>query len=536
LVSNLLQQYSSRMPEMPPGMAGFNLNEFGLGGRSEIGAGVAGDKMSLFQSQNNYNLSLYSNDNGVKASTRVQGWPGLSYGLSGAGRGEDIKEHDTESSLPGALGGERARQVALFEMLKRQQQTQQLSLAQQHAQLQEQHRKSQNRNKNLKEKRNRIFGGNPIQSLENYSITETQDINWPSNMSSGVSSIQQSHEMLHSKSLDNISLPVPLPERDPTGDNQSLLVPCRARGMPMDHNVKTAHFVVPQNMAHGADLICSYDHCRNAGVKFKFCGVCQMPVAKRNFRNRHRHEDVLGNFSLEKVEGLDYTNSSPPESNSTDMGKQELSGTLPFDAERRQGNSSFHSMASGLQLLQRQRQIREMNPIGQNRSTVSDGLNHMPKLTGGVTSLGQPKITSQLVAAIVSTQRKNLDHVPDSIGNNISDVPLMAVDNSKCSQDRDASTNATEIKDRHGSQRNEEHLQNRLRVWQHLILQRPPPEESPEKMSRWLLQVLSTSDPKVALEDKRPVNDDKYPIDRVLRHGLDVAKATGIMKENELFS
>jgi len=69
----------------------------------------------------------------------------------------------------------------------------------------------------------------------------------------------------------------------------SVLVPCRARGMPMDHNFKTAHFVIPENIEHGAELLCSYLSCRNAGVKFRFCTVCQVPVAKRNFRKRHMH-------------------------------------------------------------------------------------------------------------------------------------------------------------------------------------------------------------------------------------------------------
>lgn len=82
------------------------------------------------------------------------------------------------------------------------------------------------------------------------------------------------------------------------GGVHHLLVPCRARGTPADHNAKTAHFVVTHNMAHGADLICSYDSCRKSGVKFKFCAVCQMPVAKRSFRNRHKHGDVFGKLLL----------------------------------------------------------------------------------------------------------------------------------------------------------------------------------------------------------------------------------------------
>eukprot|EP00522_Entomoneis_paludosa_P006611 CAMPEP_0172455234 /NCGR_PEP_ID=MMETSP1065-20121228/11965_1 /TAXON_ID=265537 /ORGANISM="Amphiprora paludosa, Strain CCMP125" /LENGTH=599 /DNA_ID=CAMNT_0013207693 /DNA_START=121 /DNA_END=1920 /DNA_ORIENTATION=- len=69
----------------------------------------------------------------------------------------------------------------------------------------------------------------------------------------------------------------------------SVIVPCRARGMPMDHNFKTAYFVIPENVKHGEELICSYFACRNAGIKFRYCSHCKVPVAKRNFRKRHKH-------------------------------------------------------------------------------------------------------------------------------------------------------------------------------------------------------------------------------------------------------
>jgi hypothetical protein len=69
----------------------------------------------------------------------------------------------------------------------------------------------------------------------------------------------------------------------------AVIVPCRARGMPVDHNFKTAYFVIPDGIEHGDELVCSYPTCRQAGVKFRYCLHCKVPVAKRNFRNRHRH-------------------------------------------------------------------------------------------------------------------------------------------------------------------------------------------------------------------------------------------------------
>ncbi|KAG7360233.1 hypothetical protein IV203_035332 [Nitzschia inconspicua] len=76
----------------------------------------------------------------------------------------------------------------------------------------------------------------------------------------------------------------------PVADQPSYTtIPCRARGMPRDHNAKTAYFVVPHDIEHGKNLICSYPPCADLGVKFCFCVHCGIPVAKRNVRQRHDH-------------------------------------------------------------------------------------------------------------------------------------------------------------------------------------------------------------------------------------------------------
>ncbi|GAX19978.1 hypothetical protein FisN_1Lh547 [Fistulifera solaris] len=93
----------------------------------------------------------------------------------------------------------------------------------------------------------------------------------------------------------------------------SVIVPCRARGMPMDHNFKTAYFVIPENVKHGEELICSYFACRNAGIKFRFCSHCKVPVAKRNFRKRHKHggEIVAGEDSGDEDDPKEITKGIP---------------------------------------------------------------------------------------------------------------------------------------------------------------------------------------------------------------------------------
>lgn len=94
--------------------------------------------------------------------------------------------------------------------------------------------------------------------------------------------------------------------------NQATIVPCRARGLPVDHNFKTAYFVIPDGIEHGDELMCSYPACRQAGVKFRYCLECKVPVAKRNFRNRHRH-GVSG-----KDGGEEYSSEEGEESEGVD--------------------------------------------------------------------------------------------------------------------------------------------------------------------------------------------------------------------------
>jgi hypothetical protein len=53
--------------------------------------------------------------------------------------------------------------------------------------------------------------------------------------------------------------------------------------------MQMAYFVIPHDIKHGDDLVCSYPACQSKGVKFCFCTVCNMPAAKPCFRRRHNH-------------------------------------------------------------------------------------------------------------------------------------------------------------------------------------------------------------------------------------------------------
>lgn len=73
-------------------------------------------------------------------------------------------------------------------------------------------------------------------------------------------------------------------------------IPCKARGMPKNHNAEFAYFEIPANVTHGKIIACSHPSCVTSGRRFRYCAVCAVPVAKRNFMKRHAH----GIFSTSK--------------------------------------------------------------------------------------------------------------------------------------------------------------------------------------------------------------------------------------------
>mmetsp|Transcript_33960 Transcript_33960/g.78301 ORF Transcript_33960/g.78301 Transcript_33960/m.78301 type:complete len:267 (-) Transcript_33960:28-828(-) len=65
--------------------------------------------------------------------------------------------------------------------------------------------------------------------------------------------------------------------------------PCRARGIESSHNEKNAVLVVPPGCKHGTVVVCSNQACAASGRQFRYCSVCDRPVAKRTFVKRHSH-------------------------------------------------------------------------------------------------------------------------------------------------------------------------------------------------------------------------------------------------------
>ena len=128
----------------------------------------------------------------------------------------------------------------------------------------------------------------------------------------------------------------------------TILAPCRARGMPVDHNPKTAHFIISEDLEHGTELVCSYSACRNNGVKFCFCAYCQTPVAKRNFRKRHMHDHE--DNGTQKPNVLSSSSKSESERNNKKTVAHTVSGhnASPSAANSEKQNETFNSATQAM--------------------------------------------------------------------------------------------------------------------------------------------------------------------------------------------
>ena len=68
-------------------------------------------------------------------------------------------------------------------------------------------------------------------------------------------------------------------------------------------------------MEHGAELICSYDLCRNCGIKFRYCKFCKAPVAKRNFQKLHSHAEEAAKLATAEspsAQGMNLIGAAAP--------------------------------------------------------------------------------------------------------------------------------------------------------------------------------------------------------------------------------
>lgn len=102
-----------------------------------------------------------------------------------------------------------------------------------------------------------------------------------------------------------------------SGERRISRVPCKARGISENHTAWNAYIDIPLTAVHGDELACSNDICAGSGRRFRYCAMCALPVAHRNFVKRHGHgmigprgQQVATKRSTALVNDEDYENDS----------------------------------------------------------------------------------------------------------------------------------------------------------------------------------------------------------------------------------
>ena len=117
--------------------------------------------------------------------------------------------------------------------------------------------------------------------------------------------------------------------------------PCKARNVCDSHTADAAYIELPANAPHGLTLFCSHPKCCETGRAFRWCGVCQLIVAKRNFmmrhshgllRSRRSHATMLENEPPSENRKIDETRLIPNATKYIDETEgRSLHGGLPFE-------------------------------------------------------------------------------------------------------------------------------------------------------------------------------------------------------------
>lgn len=135
--------------------------------------------------------------------------------------------------------------------------------------------------------------------------------------------------------------------------------------------------MIPEDIKHGTELYCSYFACRNAGIKFRYCVYCKLPVAKRNFAKRHRHTGKISASDLPRdfEEGSEGDELSSSEQGSAGLKSPspEKAVTAPSVAAAKPQNAVQWEAQELLDLLLA-RNVQELQSDG----STSNGSNKSP--------------------------------------------------------------------------------------------------------------------------------------------------------------
>jgi hypothetical protein len=229
---------------------------------------------------------------------------------------------------------------------------------------------------------------------------------------------------------------------------------------------QTAFIVIPENVSHGQALKCSHPICQNRGVRFRYCEVCQTPVAKRNFSTRHNHPP-----------------SEFPEAKELEQAKaqeEELEKKIKVELEEDEGG---HEDRAG----------EEAKPTTSSTKGPQDTDRSIASLIAAVAN--QSQTTANASVGVSGTHEFSTKDEPEE------KHQKKSKNNMLMARVYQTPTDSTDLA-KFGSKRRME--------WLTLLGQRPPPDR-PEDTSRWLHQLMVVSDlstpSKVADQDHDTISE-----------------------------
>jgi hypothetical protein len=208
----------------------------------------------------------------------------------------------------------------------------------------------------------------------------------------------------------------------------------------------------------------SYFACRNAGIKFRYCSHCKVPVAKRNFRKRHKHggddirggddsggEEEIGKKGIpaqitakcEEVNDGDGLSSQSADSNvqdkQTELGIQQglvRSSMRSFEKKSKANNSGVAALGPGDEKITPARQHRwttllAKRPATKDGDSMSAWLMEVLAVSDLDTPLNKPSAVAGAAAAAKKGKKPAAAVDSDSSSNDDSAAGAGAQDNKK---------------------------------------------------------------------------------------------------------
>jgi hypothetical protein len=255
--------------------------------------------------------------------------------------------------------------------------------------------------------------------------------------------------------------------------------------------------VIPENVRHGEELICSYSACRNAGVKFRYCSHCKVPVAKRNFRKRHKHGDSGGSKVIVDDDDGSIEGSGSEENNDdaddVPAKAKKIVDSPKQTTEEAVGVNPFQDISRGASLQPQQTIENErFNHLGVQQQALLEAQAAAPLASQDAGPLHERSLLMSIPAFTASASKIQTTvnsrilpngHLPK--GNTTASASGVAVAASVVMSD-------TEIPQ--GLNQRENSLQAQEEKWLALLKNRPRTTDG-NTMSAWLMEVLAVSDP-----------------------------------------